>query len=171
AGLHWVQTSPYIPQWQTTFVYLCTGLIDNAGVNNGTGFTKPFFLAGAVGVDAQRLASHLNERNLPGVWFRPAAWSPIAGFWHGRELTGVELVVFDPRSFLGVRTSVEILTAVHALFPRVIDVRAESLDRDWGTASLRKGLLAGRSAPQIESGWNEDLARFETLRQPYLLYD
>src|SRR5579862_5750740 len=85
-GLQWVQTSPNIPQWETTFVYLCTGLIDNAGINNGTGFTKPFFLAGTAGIDGVRLAAHLNARNLPGVWFRPAAWSPIAGFWKDREL-------------------------------------------------------------------------------------
>ena len=47
-GLQWVQTSPNIPDWQTTFVYPGTGLIDNAGINNGTGYTKPFFLAGAL---------------------------------------------------------------------------------------------------------------------------
>ena len=34
------------PTWQTTFVYVGTGLLDSAGINNGSGFTKPFFLAG-----------------------------------------------------------------------------------------------------------------------------
>jgi len=169
-GLQWVQTSPNIPQWETTFVYLCTGLIDNAGINNGTGFTKPFFLAGTAGIDGVRLAAHLNARNLPGVWFRPAAWSPIAGFWKDRELTGVELIVLDPSRFLAVRTAVEILVAVREAFPRALAVKAEALDRDWGTASVREGVLSGASAAEIVERWNAGLARFAPLRASALLY-
>ena len=169
-GLQWVATSPNIPEWSTTFVYLCTGLIDNAGINNGTGFTKPFFLAGMAGVDGARLAAALNARDLPGVWFRPAAWEPIAGFWKGRDLTGVELAVFDPRRFLPVRTAVEILVATRRLFPQVVRVKPQALDRDWGTSSLRRGLLAGSSADTIVAGWNQSVAAFNTLRAKYFLY-
>lgn len=169
-GLQWVQTSPNIPTWQTTFVYLCTGLIDNAGINNGTGFTKPFFLAGALGMDGDALASAMNARNLPGVYFRSAAWSPIAGFWNGRELHGVELVVFDPHRFLAVRTAVELLVAVRSIAPHALAVKADALDRDWGTASLRTALLAGKSAAQIEAAWTPRLEAFRALRDRYLLY-
>ncbi len=48
-GLQWVPSSPNIPTWQTTFPYLCTGLIDSSGVNGGVGTTKPFFYAGGPG--------------------------------------------------------------------------------------------------------------------------
>ena len=99
-GLQWVQTSPNIPTWQTTVVYVGTGLLDSAGINNGSGFTLPFFLAGAAGIDGTKLAMRLNSRNLPGVWFRPAAWSPLTGFWEGHELTGVELVFSIRAAFL-----------------------------------------------------------------------
>jgi uncharacterized protein YbbC (DUF1343 family) len=170
-GLQWVQTSPYVPEWRTAFVLLCTGLIDDAGINNGTGFTKPFFYAGMIGIDGEQLAAHLNARDLPGVWFRPAAWSPVAGFWKGRELSGVELVVFDPRRFFCVRTAVEIIVAVRDLFPHVIDIRKAALDRDWGTDSLRRGLLAGRTADEIVAGWSDGVERFRALRARYLLYD
>ncbi len=169
-GLQWVQTSPNIPEWQTTFVYLCTGLIDNAGVNNGTGFTKPFFLAGTAGIDGNALAARLNGRNLPGVWFRPAAWSPIAGFWNGKELSGVELVVFEPASFQAVRTAVEILVAFRDLFPHALDVKAAALDKDWGTALLRQGLLSGKSATEIVATWSGPVEKFMTAREKYLLY-
>ncbi|MEO9171181.1 MAG: DUF1343 domain-containing protein [Candidatus Baltobacteraceae bacterium] len=169
--LQWVQSSPNIPDWQTTFVYVCTGLIDNAGINNGTGFTKPFFYAGALGIDASALANRLNSHALPGVYFRAASWSPIAGFWKDRELSGVELVVFDPRVFPGVRTAVEILTAVRDTAPHAIHIaQAAALDRDWGTSSLRTGLLAGKSAAEIGAGWIPALERFRTLREKYLLY-
>ncbi len=170
-GLHWVQSSPNIPEWQTTFPYLCTGLIDSAGVNNGTGFTKPFFYAGMIGLDGNALARRLNGRDLPGVYFRPAAWSPISGFWEGKELSGVELVVFDPVSFLAVRTAVEILVAVREVSPRTINVKdPAALDRDWGTASLREGLVAGASANEIENRWTASTQDFRLLRNRFALY-
>jgi uncharacterized protein YbbC (DUF1343 family) len=170
-GLQWIQSSPMIPTWQTAFPYLCTGLIDNAGVNGGVGTSKPFFYAGMAGIDAEALATRLNARNLPGVYFRPAAWSPFAGFWKGRELSGVELVIFDRRTFLAVRSAVEILVAVREVAPHVIDVKdPAALDRDWGTDVLRSGLLAGDSATEIAGRWSQATQRFRDLRAPYLLY-
>lgn len=170
-GLQWVQSSPNIPTWQTTFPYLCTGLIDNAGVNNGTGTTNPFFFTGEAGLDGAHLASILNGKNLPGVYFRPASWSPTSGFWNGKELSGVELVVFAPRTFESTRTAVEILTSVRQIAPHAISVKEPaSLDRDWGTASLREGLLAGASASEILSHWTARTAEFKSLRAEYQLY-
>ena len=171
-GLQWIPTSPNIPTWETTIVYVGTGLLDNVGINNGSGYTMPFFLAGAVGIDGGRLAARLNERGLPGVWFVPAAWQPLTGFWHGRELTGVELVVFEPRRFYAVRTAVEIAVAVRDLFPHAIDVNSLSgLDRDWGTDSFRAALLAGKSADAILAQWRPALDEFEVTRRRYRLYD
>lgn len=170
-GLQWVATSPNIPDWQTTFVYPGTGLLDSAGINNGSGYTKPFFLAGALSLDATKLAQRLNARNLPGVWFRPAAWTPYVGFWKGRELTGVELMVFDPRRFAAVRSAVEILVAIRDLFPHAIQIASVAgLDRDWGTDSIRQNLLAGKSAGEILNAWAPGTAGFESLRRRYLLY-
>jgi len=170
-GLQWVPTSPNIPTWETTIVYPGTGLLDSAGINNGSGFTLPFFLAGAAGLDGTKLAARLNARNLPGVWFRPAAWSPLTGFWQGHELTGVQLVVFDPHRLYTVRTAVEIAVAVRDLAPRAIEIKSiNGLDRDWGTDSFRQGLLAGESAHQIMDRWSTSTAEFKTLRQRYLLY-
>ncbi len=171
-GLQWVPTSPNIPTWQTTFVYVGTGLLDSAGINNGSGFTLPFFLAGTAGVDGAKLAARLNSRNLPGVWFRPAAWSPLTGFWEHHELTGVQLMVFDYRRFYAVRTAVEIAVAVRDLFPHAIDIKSISgLDRDWGTDAFRQALLAGKNASEILAQWSENVADFESTRRRYLLYD
>jgi uncharacterized protein YbbC (DUF1343 family) len=170
-GLQWVQSSPNIPDWQTTFPYLCTGLIDNLGINNGVGTAKPFFYAGMVGLDGDALARALNARNLPGIFFRAASWSPFAGFWLGKELHGVELVIFDPSRFEALRTAVEIAVAVREVAPKVIDIKKPAdLDRDWGTDSFRKELLAGNSADDILAGWRASTTAFKALREKYLLY-
>ncbi len=170
-GLQWVQTSPNVPRWETTIPYPGTGLLDALGINNGSGFTKPFLLAGATGVDGTKLAARLNSLDLPGVWFRPAAWSPLTGFWEGKELNGVELVIFAPRRFLAVRTAVHIAIAIRDLFPRAIHIGSISgLDRDWGTDSFRQAFLAGETADAILAQWREPVTEFESMRRSYLLY-
>ncbi|MBV8364109.1 MAG: DUF1343 domain-containing protein, partial [Candidatus Eremiobacteraeota bacterium] len=169
-GLQWVQTSPNIPEWDTAIVYPATGLIDSAGINNGTGYTKPFKYAGAMGIDAVRLARALNERDIPGVYFRPAYWTPSSGFWKDKELSGVELIVFDARAFPAVRTAVEILSAARSVAPQAIKLDSASLDRDWGTDQLRLRLQAGESASSIVNSWAAGRQSFEALRKHYLLY-
>ncbi|HMD01561.1 MAG TPA: DUF1343 domain-containing protein [Candidatus Baltobacteraceae bacterium] len=170
-GLFWVQTSPNIPEWDTTLVYPATGLIDAAGINNGTGFTKPFKYAGALGLDGARLADALNARNLPGIHFRPAAWTPTSGFWAGKTLSGVELVVVERQAFRAVRTAVELLVNVREIAPSAISIRsAAALDKDWGTDSLRRGLTGGLDAEAIERQWDAGVRAFESVRGKYLLY-
>ncbi|MBV8345706.1 MAG: DUF1343 domain-containing protein [Candidatus Eremiobacteraeota bacterium] len=170
-GLQWVQTSPNIPTWETTIVYPGMGLVDTVGVNNGSGFTNPFLLAGMAGIDGPALAEHLNARALPGIAFRPTQWSPTSGFWQGRVLTGVELELLEPRRILAVRTALEILVAVRDLFPRVIRIKSvAALDRDWGTDSFRQAFLAGESAEAIVARWAPSVNSFRALRERYLLY-
>jgi uncharacterized protein YbbC (DUF1343 family) len=170
-GLAWVQTSPNIPEWDTTLVYPATGLIDSAGLNNGTGFTKPFKYAGAYQLDGERLAAYLNERPIPGVHFRAASWAPTSGFWQGKTLSGVELVLVDERAFRSVRTAVELLVATRKLDPSVISINsAAALDRDWGTDTLRKGLEGGLDVATILGQWEAGTHAFLKLREPYLIY-
>jgi len=169
-GLQWVQTSPNIPEWSTTLVYPATGLLGGAGINNGTGYTKPFKYAGAYGLDAFRLAETLNAKPIPGVHFRAASWSPLEGFWRGRTLSGVELVVTDARAFRAVRTAVEILLAIRQLSPQTVSLHATALDRDWGTDQLRRGVADGLDAESILRQWEPQTRAFETLRERYLLY-
>jgi uncharacterized protein YbbC (DUF1343 family) len=170
-GLQWVQSSPNIPEWSTTLVYLCTGLVDSSGLNGGIGTTKPFKYAGAYQMDAYAFAKRMNALNLPGVYFRPAYWSPTSGFWVDKDLGGVEVVDYDPTTFQPVRTAVELLTAARVIDPKTIHPTSDkAVDTDWGTDTLRIGLMSGKSAHQIEAQWQARLAAFKTLRAKYLLY-
>lgn len=170
-GLQWVQTSPNIPEWSTTVVYPCSGLIDNAGLNAGIGTTKPFKYAGAPGIDALAFSRILNARNIPGVYFRAAYWSPLFGEQKQTEFGGVELDVFNPHIFPAVRTAVELLTAARDLSPAAIAIHRKALATDWGTDTLAAGLDAGRNTQQITEQWQPALAHFLKIRAKYLLYD
>ncbi len=79
--------------------------------------------------------------------------------------------MFEPASFQAVRTAVEILVAFRDLFPHALDVKAAALDKDWGTALLRQGLLSGKSAKDIVATWSAPVDSFMTAREKYLLYE
>jgi uncharacterized protein YbbC (DUF1343 family) len=170
-GLGWIPTSPNIPDWSSALVYPATGLVERAGINNGTGYTDPFKVAGTAGIDADRLSQALNARPIPGVHFTPTYWTPSTGFWAFKTLRGVLLVITDPRAFRSVRTAVEIMAAVRDLAPNELSIHsAAAFDRDWGTDRVRLGLEAGSDADTIVASWQTNLASFVTLRARYLLY-
>ncbi len=170
-GLRWIRTSPNIPTWQTTFVYLCTGLIDSAGLNNGVGTADPFFFAGARDLDAHSFAAQLTDAGAPGVVFDAATWSPSQGANARRSFSGARLWLSDPSRFAPVRTAVESAVAARDMRPSKIDVRSvRELDIDWGTDSFRRQLMDGWNASEIVASWQRGVADFLTLRQRFLLY-
>jgi len=169
-GLQWVQTSPNMPEWSTAIVYPCTGLLDNVGLAPGIGTTKPFKYAGGAEVDAYALAARLNARNLAGVYFRPAYWTPFFGDDKDKQMGGVELVVTDPRAFHAVPTAVEMTTALREISPKALQIAAKGLDTDWGTDTFRLGITGGLPASEIEARWQPALDRFKAIRAKYLLY-
>jgi uncharacterized protein YbbC (DUF1343 family) len=169
-GLPWTPTSPNIPYARTTLVYLATGLIDEAGINNGVGSDKPFERAGAFGLDGNAFAAALNARRIPGVHFASTAWTPRAGFWRGKRLSGVEIDVDDPHVFPSVRTAVELLCAARDVGRAVHIHEARTMDRDWGTDAVRTAVVAGAPPDAIVAAWQAKLPAFLALRDKYLLY-
>lgn len=170
-GLEWIRTSPNIPTWQTTFVYLCTGLADSSGLNNGVGTETPFFYAGAPDLDARAFATRIAEAELPGVRFEVSTWSPARGANAGRSFSGVRLDLTELATFLPVRTCVELLCAARDVRPSVIDSgNVHAVDIDWGTDSVRSQLLQGKSAGEIVASWQQNVQDFQTLREPFLIY-
>lgn len=168
-ALTWVPTSPNIPYARTALVYLATGLVDEAGVNNGIGTDRPFEYAGGYQYDGAAFRDTLADRRIPGVEFEPAVWAPVRGFWKGKTLAGVSINVTDPHVFPNVRTAVELIAAAraqgkfHVAHPQI-------MDRDWGTDAVRLGLAAGATPDAIVASWRPQLAAFKALRAKYLLY-
>ena len=71
-GLTWILSSPNIPTFDSTLVYPGTVLFEGTNVSEGRGTTRPFELVGAPWVVAERFCEAMNDRRLPGAFFRPA---------------------------------------------------------------------------------------------------
>ena len=71
-GLEWIVASPHCPQGKSAIFYCVTGIFGEFGyVNIGVGYTLPFEIMGAPWIDADSLATALNDLHLAGIEFRP----------------------------------------------------------------------------------------------------
>ncbi len=172
-GLTWTQTSPHIPSLLAAELYLATALVaaSTKNVSDGIGSTMPFELLGAEFVDPRALRAELVAAGLGGVRFQELRWQPFYGKLQGRSLSGVRIVLDDPRAFRPVRAALAFLVALRMLYPDRLELEApEVAARFWGTERLLERLRAGDSAAEIADGWEPEIQEFANLRQRALLY-
>ncbi|HEY3509561.1 MAG TPA: DUF1343 domain-containing protein [Kribbella sp.] len=140
-GLPWVPPSPNMPTPDTALVYPGTGLFEGTNLSEGRGTTRPFETIGAPYVD-DRFVPALRSLGLPGVAFRRTWFEPVFSKYAGQPVSGVQLHLVDREAFEPVRTALEMLRVLNELYPDDFAL-LPSLDKLWGSDSLRKALEAG----------------------------
>jgi uncharacterized protein YbbC (DUF1343 family) len=178
--LPWVMPSPNMPTLETAMVYPGTVLFEGTLLSEGRGTTRPFELVGAPGVEAERFARQLNDKALPGVYFRPAVFEPTFQKHARQACSGCQLHVMERRTFRPVRTGVALLEAFRRALPAdaplwrqpPYEYEHEKLPIDIlaGSDALRTQLESGMPEDEIADSWREDEAAFRKARAPYLLY-
>ncbi len=174
-GLRWVMPSPNMPTADTALLYAVTGMFEAVNLSEGRGTTRPFELIGAPYVD-HRWASELNDRDLPGVVFREAYFTPTFSKWEQEVCCGVQVHITDPRLVEPIALATHMMTAARDLYD---DFGWRTLDGDnpgrWiglltGSKRFQERMEAGVRAEAIILGWRRDEQLFERQRQPYLIY-
>ncbi|WP_328526955.1 exo-beta-N-acetylmuramidase NamZ family protein [Kribbella sp. NBC_00359] len=141
SGLPWVPPSPNMPTIDTALVYPGTGLFEGTNLSEGRGTTRPFETIGAPYVD-DRLVPALRSCDLPGLIFRRTWFEPVFSKYAGQAVSGVQLHVVDRSAFEPVRTALVMLRVLNELYPDDFGL-LPSLDKLWGSDSLRKALESG----------------------------
>jgi len=177
--LPWVMPSPNMPTLDTAIVYPGTVLFEGTMLSEGRGTTRPFELVGAPGVEAERFARELNDRGLPGVYFRPAVFEPTFQKHAKQPCGGCQVHVTDRRAFKPVLTGVALIQEIRAADPSAFSWRKppyeyehdkEPIDILAGSPALRMAIDDGASAEEIAASWTADCDRFTALRRKFLLY-
>jgi uncharacterized protein YbbC (DUF1343 family) len=178
-GLPWVMPSPNMPTCDTALVYPGMCLVEGTELSEGRGTTRPFELAGAPYLDADRLVAALEAEQLPGVRFRPVVFRPTFHKHAGRPCGGVQQHVTDARAYRPYATGVAFLRAAWQVadgaarwrtkaYEFVDDVPA--IDLLTGDARVRTMIEAGATLPELTATWAEAEAAFADERAPHLLY-
>ncbi|MDO3704584.1 DUF1343 domain-containing protein [Micromonospora sp. C28SCA-DRY-2] len=180
--LPWVMPSPNMPTPDTALVYPGTGLFEGvASITEGRGTCRPFELIGGLATDFDyHWSDRLNARELPGVEFREAYFTPTSAGQKPALLNklcaGVEVKVVDRAAYDPIRTAVAMLVEAHK-YPAFAwrrdswdTVRPYWIDKLTGSPRLRTMIDAGADVDDVVGAWADELADFNRRRAPYLLY-
>ncbi|MCC7518354.1 MAG: DUF1343 domain-containing protein [Verrucomicrobiae bacterium] len=197
-GLAWMPTSPHLPKAETCAAYAATGILGELGaISNGVGYTSPFELVGAPGVNPEVLAKAMQDywlaaktyyhhaatghvdldmkesRAPPGLRFLPARFKPFYGSFKGQPCGGVRLAL-DPREAEAlVEINFRLLDVLGA--PKVFDGSSPGqkamFDKCCGSGEPRRVLAKGGDLEAMFREWRSACATFGEVRKPFLLYD
>ena len=159
-GLPFVQTSPNIPDLNSLYGYMVTGLGGGTGVFQA----EKFNWVGGKGLDAARFAELLNGAGLPGVLFTPEVRGTAGG---------VRLEIRDPYSFNPAKTGIYALSYAFMLgdfkVPKSTPDNVVMFDKVMGTDKIGQYLEEGLTPQQIVANYTPMLQRFKQEREHYLL--
>jgi len=147
-GLPFVQTSPNIPDLNSLYGYMVTGLGEGTGVFQA----EKFF------------AELLNGAGLPGVLFTPEVRGTAGG---------VRLEIRDPYCFNPAKSGIYALAYAFMLgdfkVPKSTSNNVVTFDKIMGTDKIGRYLEEGFTPQQIEVCYTPALQSFKQEREQYLL--
>jgi uncharacterized protein YbbC (DUF1343 family) len=172
-GLAWIAPSPNLRTLRAAFLYPGIEILQAGGVSVGRGTDTPFELFGAPWIRPVDLIVELNRWPVPGggiqgLKIAPTQFTPNAGVYKGERCEGVSLTVTNRVSFRSMLMGLEIIAALHKLYPRNFDV-AKTIEL-LGSKSTVDALLRGDDPRDIVASWSSDLDKFRATRRKYLIY-
>ena len=171
-GLPWVPPSPNMPSVTSALHYPGTCLFEGTPLSVGRGTPIAFQQVGAPWIDADALVEALDAYALPDTEFEAVTFvpeSPGDGKFGGEEVHGVRFVAAGP-DYDPTRAAVAVVIETRRQSGDAWDWRVAHFDRLAGTDALRLGIEADTPLDELTAGWPEQLAAFDRLRAPYLLY-
>jgi uncharacterized protein YbbC (DUF1343 family)/CubicO group peptidase (beta-lactamase class C family) len=167
-GLTWRNPSPNLRSLSQATLYPAVALAEASNVSVGRGTDTPFELLGAPWIDGRRLAEHLRQRKIDGVKFEPTTFKPRGERFKGQRCSGIRITVTDRQALDAGLLGVEILSALHRLYPDVFQLRKSyGLIGSWATL---QAIEKGKDPREIASSWQKALDEFRPLRARHLLY-
>ena len=175
-GLHWVLSSPHIPEASTAPFYSVTGIIGELyNISIGVGYTLPFKLIGAEWIKAPEFAERMNNLRLPGVAFRPIYYTPYYSVGKGKELQGVQVYFTDYRKASLCDVQWYALQELYKLYPdhdplKEATDRHNMFDKVCGSFEVRKLFMKRHMWEDAKPYWDKDVASFRKIAKKYHLY-
>lgn len=169
-GLPWILPSPNIPTQESAYLYAGTELVDDTTLSTGLGTTKPFEQVGAPWIDAEALAEEMKSRELAGVNFRPAYYTPMFGKYEGERVAGVQVHITDPSSINLVALGLHLVDAMRDQNPEEFEMTA-SYTNLIGDPEVPQMILDDMPVSEIMASWKEKQQEWVSeVRNQYLMY-
>ena len=176
-GMPWVLPSPHMPVPESCFYYPASGILGELyQISIGVGYTEPFKLFCATWINAEDLAKKLNDRDIPGVRFRPIHIKPFYSTGKGENLGGVETYITNvdkaPLSLIQFYVMDQLAQDYPQgrLFDTATQARKNMFDKVVGSKNIRPMFTKRYKVADIEQYWNKDNESFRAKSSKYHLY-
>lgn len=177
-GLPWVPASPHIPHKKSPYFYPISGILGELSVFSiGVGYTLPFQTFAADWIDDPSLfAEKLNEKQLPGLRFRPISYKPYYAIGKGSRLNGVQVHIVNAKQALLSEVQFRVMEVNHTLYPNKNPFalapknRLKMFDKVCGTDRVRKVFQKNFKFEDIQALWYDEAKKFRTKSAKYYLY-
>ena len=159
-----VKPSPNLPNMKSIYLYPSLCFFEGTIVSAGRGTDKPFQIFGYPKMP--NATFEFTPRSIKGAASNPK--------FKGKRCNGIDLSSESDSSLRAlskldlswlIRTYKDYKSDSKEFFdPKFFDLLA-------GSDSLRKHIKSGKTVKEIEATWKDDLDRFKSVREKYLLYD
>ncbi len=167
-GLTFVPPSPNMPRLLTARHYPGACLVEGTSLSEGRGTALPFEIVGAPGLDGYALAETLNAQSWAGVRFRPHVFQPNTSKYVGELCSGVQAHITDTKAYQALPVWLSVLAAIFQQQPFTWN---DHFERLIGTDTVRYLIETNSALDNLFAEWKATCADFDTLRQPYLIYE
>lgn len=176
---HFVPPSPNMPTPDTALVYPGMCMLEGTNVSEGRGTTRPFEQFGAPWLRSASVADALNAEALPGVVFRPVAFTPTFDKFAGQSCEGAFIHVTDSRAFLPVLTGVAVVRTLMRQGEKHFAWRTDAyefvdkipaFDLLAGCSEVRTRLESGATSRDALAGFDGALKAFHNRSADVFLY-
>lgn len=175
-GLFWCNPAPNLPNPTSALIYAGCVAFGQTSISEARGTTRPYEMYGSPAANGHKIADKLNALNLPGVIFRPCAFTAQYNAFQkyvGETCRGVMLFINDKHRFNSFETGIWMLEIFREMCPDFAIPFANgrcasaTFDGVLGSADWRTGR---QSTTQFIARGRKKSSEFEKSVQEFLLY-
>ncbi len=178
-GLAWVPPSPNLPTPVSAMVYPGQVLLEGTNISEGRGTSQPFELFGAPYLDSDKPPVALPMDTFAGIVLRPTVFEPVANKWQGKSCNGFQIHIVDRSGYTPYLTTLKLIQAVISNHrdtfawkppPYEYEFKKQPFDLITGNHEIRQCLETREDLDQLAGSWQDDLEKYNKIRQRYYLY-
>ena len=169
----WVAPSLNMPSFETAFLYPGMCLFEGTELSEGRGTAMPFQTIGAPYIDAQALSQEMNDKQIEGLHFLPAYFTPFHSKYQNKHCQGVSVLVTDYAYAKPIDAAIHLMLQIRKMYPE--DFRFREPVRQGGRSMIE--LLCGDSEHLFDAKAEDILLyfaaqseAFQKRKQAYHLY-
>jgi uncharacterized protein YbbC (DUF1343 family) len=176
-GIKWIPPSPNIPDAQTAIVYPGICFLEGTNISEGRGTQRPFLQIGAPFISSEELIIEMSKSIDKSFELKPISFTPISmkiysehPKYKNKICYGISIKINDDKEFDALAFGVRLIYNLHKLYPGHFKFDTNHFDLLAGTNQLRKSILENQTPDFIINSWQNELNKFKSIREKYLLY-